>query len=84
MTNHRTNHSGIRIPLIDMSDRHFALTVILLKDTHEDGTKEIMRAVRMIKGVDTVTPLLSTPELDVAERRANTKWQEKLHKFLYE
>lgn len=37
-----------------MTDRYFALTVLLKKDTREDDAERILNAIEMIKGVSKV------------------------------
>lgn len=65
-----------------MSDRHYAYTVILAKDTRDDDSEAILNAIRMVKGVEAVTPLLATPELAVAESRARRAYRVALEALL--
>lgn len=54
-----------------MSDRFHAFTVVLEKDTRDDDSEPIIAALRMIKGVASVTPHVADVALHSAEVRAN-------------
>jgi len=53
-----------------MTDRIYAYIVTLDKDMRTDDVEGITNAIKMIKHVINVTPLVSTPELHTAEMRA--------------
>jgi hypothetical protein len=58
-----------------MSDRFAGLTVVLTDNLFEDDTQQIIDAIKMIKGVQGVTPLVSDSELYIAEQRARVRMQ---------
>lgn len=45
-----------------MTDRYCAFTVILEKEIREDDCSAILDAIRMVKGVREVVPILANPE----------------------
>ena len=61
-----------------MTDRYYALTVILEKDFRDDDAEPILNAIRMIKGVQDVKGLVSNPETYMAEERARVELGKKL------
>lgn len=66
-----------------MTDRYYALTVILEKDMRSDDAEQLIAAIKMIKGVLDVEPHISDPETWMAEERAIRKIGEKLWNVLY-
>ena len=52
-----------------MTDRYYALTVALEKDIRSDDAKPIMNAIRQIRGVREVAPLVSSPDVWTAYQR---------------
>lgn len=61
-----------------MTDKYFALTVIL-EDTILPGDAQyIMNAIEMIKGVQGVEPLVATPETYWARAEARRELERKL------
>jgi hypothetical protein len=58
-----------------MSERFAGLTVVLADNLFEDDTQQIIDAIKMIKGVQGVTPLVSDSELYIAEQRARVRMQ---------
>jgi hypothetical protein len=67
----------------EMTDRYYALTVILEKDMRDDDTEKIIEAIKMIKGVLDVKPLISDPTTWMAQERAKRELGEKLWNVLY-
>jgi len=61
-----------------MSDRYFALTVILEDTIREDDAKYIMDAIGMIKGVARVEPLLADPQAYWARMEARRELERKV------
>lgn len=67
-----------------MTDRYYALTVVLEKDIHEDDAEQIINAIRMIKYVLDVKGNVSTPETWMAQVRERRDIGEKLFKILHQ
>ncbi len=66
-----------------MTDRYYALTVLLEKDVREDDAEHILHAIRMVKGVLKVEPHVSNPDLWAAETRARYALGRELLKVIY-
>ena len=66
-----------------MTDRYFALTVLLDRDIREDDAEHILHAIRMIKGVLKVEPHVTDVDMWAAESRARHKLVAELWKVLY-
>ena len=66
-----------------MTDRYFALTVLLEEDTRTDDAGAIIDAIRMIKGVAEVEPHVSDMTSWAAEARARREFGQKLWRVLY-
>lgn len=67
-----------------MTDRYFALTVLLDRDIREDDAEFIIAAIRMIKHVYKVEPHISTRDTWAAEIRVKAKLRQKLREVLQE
>jgi hypothetical protein len=65
-----------------MSDRYNALTVVLDRDIRTDDAKALISAIRMIKGVLTVTPIVVDSTAVVAYDRARRELIDKLYEVL--
>lgn len=52
-----------------MTDRHAGYIVVLDTDLDEDDAEPVLAALRMVKGVRSVEPLVSSWEVHVAEER---------------
>jgi hypothetical protein len=61
-----------------MTDRFYALTVILEKDIREDDAQYIIDAIKMIKGVLTIKGEISDSVTCMAEVRAKIYLKNKL------
>ena len=64
-----------------MTDRYFALTVVLDRDYRDDDAEPILNAIRMIRGVQSVEPHVSDPTTHAAEVRAKQDLRERLWKL---
>jgi hypothetical protein len=66
-----------------MSNRICSFHVILYDDRGEEAAERIASAIRMISGVSSVTPMITTDEgglaMEVARRRLEIKYVNKLH-----
>ncbi len=61
-----------------MTDRIYALTVVLDKDYRDDDVEAITNAIKMIRGVLKVTNHIATSETYMAQERARRELTEKL------
>jgi hypothetical protein len=61
-----------------MTDRYAAFTVVLRDDVRSDDAQPIIDAIRMIKGVATVDPIVSDHTLHIAQMRADQAWRDKM------
>lgn len=66
-----------------MTDRYYALTVVLEKDIRSDDAEQIMDAIRMLKYVLDVKGNVSNPETYMAQARERRDIGEKLFKILH-
>ena len=66
-----------------MTDRYYALTVILEKDTRDDDAERLIEAIQMIKGMQEVKPLIADPSTWMAEQRSRRGLGDKLWQVLY-
>ncbi len=66
-----------------MSDRYNAFTVVLKRDTRDDDAESILTALKMVKGVQSVTPNVSNIEAHIAEERVRQELGTKLWQILY-
>jgi copper chaperone CopZ len=67
-----------------MSDHTVSLTVVLDKDYRVDDAEAIMTAIRMVKGVSSVTANVADIDTHVAYVRAKTDLRDRLWKVLFE
>jgi len=67
-----------------MTDRFYALTVLLEKDIRADDAEKIIDAIRMIRFVLDVKGNISNPDTCMAESRAKAEIGKKLFKVLYD
>lgn len=58
-----------------MSDRYFALTVVLEQDIRDDDAEPLIAAIRQMRGVaDVASPRLGRGAADGRRRYAAPKW----------
>lgn len=65
-----------------MTDRHSGFIVVLDKDIREDDAQPIISAIRQIKGVMDVQPIVSDPLLHIASIRVKNDILEKIMELL--
>lgn len=65
-----------------MTDRLYALTVVLEQDIRKDDAEPIIDAIRMIRGVGEVTAHISEPATYAAEARAKMELKLKIIEIL--
>ena len=65
-----------------MTDRYNALTVVLDRDIRDDDAECILNAIRMIKGVRSVTGNVADMESHIAEQRVRHELEQKLMSVL--
>jgi len=66
-----------------MTDRYHSLTVVLEKDTRDDDSECIIKAIQTIKGVLSVKPHVADLNTNMAEDRAKRDLGKKLWEVLY-
>lgn len=66
-----------------MTDRHNGFTVTLEHDIRSDDAEATIAAIRQLKGVLAVDPMVSTHADHVAQMRARHELGEKLWRVLY-
>lgn len=68
-----------------MTDRHAAYLVVLDDDYREDEAgQHILNAIRMVKGVRSVQPVLSDYEHVIARERRDGAWKDALRQLARE
>ena len=65
-----------------MTDRYYALTVVLDHDIRDDDAEPLIAAIKMIKGVAQVTPHVANLEIHFAQTRARQELVDKLWEVL--
>lgn len=65
-----------------MTDRVKGFTVTLEKDIRIDDVEVIMQAIRMIRGIADVEPIISTSEDHMNRQRIKYELREKFYKFM--
>ncbi len=65
-----------------MTDRHAAYLVTLATDIREDDAEAVITALRMVKGVLSVEPVVADHNLAIAQERADRAWWDRLYAFL--
>lgn len=65
-----------------MTDRHSGYVVILYDNVRGDDARHVLDAIRMIRGVAEVTPVLADVGQQIAETRARAEIRERLYKAL--
>jgi hypothetical protein len=66
-----------------MSDRYYALTVVLADDVRDDDAEPLINAIKQLRGVATVTPHVSDPSFHSAVMRAKTDITQRLWDALH-
>jgi hypothetical protein len=67
-----------------MTDRHAAYIVVLDDDIREDDAEGTLNAIRHIRFVAGVTPVIDTYEFHVARVRRDCEWRDALGKLAVE
>jgi hypothetical protein len=67
-----------------MTDKHAGYLIVLDQDIREDDAEAIINAIKMIKHVSTVTPVVANPTMYIAQNRADDVWRERLLTLLQE
>lgn len=65
-----------------MTDRIKGFQVVLDRDYRDDDVKSIILAIRMIKGVKNVTPVVSVAEDTIVQMRVTSEIKDKLYDFI--
>lgn len=66
-----------------MTNRFYALTVVLEMDYRDDDAQPILNAIKMIRGVQSVKGNISTPDTWMAEERAKRELGQKLLEIIF-
>lgn len=66
-----------------MTDRHAGYVVTLAEDVREDDAEAIATALRMVRGVLSVEPIVADLELHLAEQRVRTDLGRRLFDVLH-
>lgn len=66
-----------------MTNRFYALTVILEKDVREDDCEPLIDAIKILRGVLDVKPHIANPDTWMAEERARQDLGTKILKALH-
>jgi hypothetical protein len=66
-----------------MTDRINAITVVLERDAREDDVEVILNAIRLIRGVLSVTPHVAQLQDHIAQERAQHALRAKLREVLW-
>lgn len=61
-----------------MTDRHQGYIVILDKDIREDDSEALMTALRMVRGVISVQPVVANGADLIAQARETERWRNAL------
>lgn len=67
-----------------MTDRHSGYIVVLADDIREDDAEAVISALRMVKGVLSVEPVLSNPDQRIVQARAHEQWCAMLRRVGYQ
>ena len=65
-----------------MTDRHAGYIVTLAQDIREDDAKAVITALRMVKGVMSVEPVVADIQYHMAEQRINREWTDRLYAMI--
>ena len=65
-----------------MSDKHHGYVVTLDTPLHEEASSHVIDAIRLLKGVVSVKPIVGDPGLALAEERARADLRERLWRAL--
>ena len=66
-----------------MTDRHVGYVVTLDGAVREDDAEAILTAMKMIKGVASVDPVIDDPKIQIAKSAAHSEWERKIIGLVY-
>ena len=66
-----------------MTERHAGYLITLEDDIREDDAEHVINALRMIKGVMRVEPIVANIELHIAQERAKHELQQRMREVLW-
>lgn len=62
-----------------MTDRHAAYLVVLEEDIREDDAEAgVLTALRMVRGVRSVDPVMTDIDQQIGQARADSEWRGKI------
>lgn len=67
-----------------MTDHHAGYLITLTSNVREDDAETILSALRLIRGVADVQPVISNLDQQIGQVRADGEWRERLYRFLSE
>lgn len=68
-----------------MTDRHTGYVVALADDIRDDDAQAVVNALRMVKGVIGVEPVIAEPITEqVARMRADKRWRDGLFTLIHD
>lgn len=67
-----------------MTDRHAGYIVTLAENVREDDAEAIITALKMVRGVLSVEPVVADHQTAIGQSRADREWRDKLAKVLFE
>ncbi len=65
-----------------MTDRHAGYVVTLADDIREDDAKAIITALRMVRGVIAVDPIVADYGIHIAKVRVDDAWRERIDRMV--
>lgn len=65
-----------------MTDRHAGYIVTLAQNTREDDAEAVITALRMVKGVLSVEPVVADIQYHLAVQRVNREWTDRLYAMI--
>ena len=65
-----------------MTTRHSGYILVLSDDIRADEVTDVITALKQIRGVIGVEPVISSADIQIAEMRADTRWKVRLMKMI--
>lgn len=66
-----------------MTDRHAAYLVVLEENVREDDAEDgVLTALRMVRGVLSVEPVVANIDQQIGQVRADSEWREKIFQLV--
>lgn len=65
-----------------MTDRYAGFVVSLREDIREDDAAAVVAAIRQLRGVVAVEPVISSPQEQITRARVDNDWRAKLYDLI--